>query len=113
MANRRTPDYHQPARPALPAAAPLDAKPAAKPPAAAVKKSNKKETRTTAGRKQAVLAARPAPGVSADARRGMIAKAAYLRGERRGFAPGGEKDDWMAAEQEIDALLSGDSGAAQ
>ena len=43
----------------------------------------------------------------------MIAKAAYLRGERRGFAPGGETEDWMAAEQEIDALLSGGSGAAQ
>jgi Protein of unknown function (DUF2934) len=43
--------------------------------------------------------------VSEDVRRGMIAEAAYLRAERRGFAPGGEHDDWVAAEAEVDALL--------
>ena len=43
--------------------------------------------------------------ISEDVRRGMIAEAAYLRAERRGFAPGGEKEDWMAAEAEVDALL--------
>ena len=43
--------------------------------------------------------------VSEDVRRGMIAEAAYLRAERRGFAPGGEHDDWAAAEAEVDALL--------
>ena len=32
-----------------------------------------------------------------------IAAAAYQRAERRGFAPGGELDDWLAAEQEFDA----------
>ncbi len=25
----------------------------------------------------------------------MIAEAAYLRAERRGFAPGGEHEDWL------------------
>jgi hypothetical protein len=42
----------------------------------------------------------------------MIAESAYLRAERRGFAPGGELEDWMAAEREVDALLSAnmDSG---
>ncbi|HYL03436.1 MAG TPA: DUF2934 domain-containing protein [Steroidobacteraceae bacterium] len=49
-------------------------------------------------------AARPA-AVSAESRRAMIAEAAYLRAERRGFAPGGETADWLAAEQEVDALL--------
>jgi len=44
--------------------------------------------------------------VSEDTRRGMIAQAAYLRAERRGFAPGGEHEDWMAAEKEVDALLN-------
>ena len=44
--------------------------------------------------------------VSAEIRRGMIAEAAYLRSERRGFATGSEVEDWLAAEQEIDALLS-------
>ncbi len=43
--------------------------------------------------------------VSEDARRAMIAQAAYLRAERRGFAPGGEEEDWLAAEAEVDALL--------
>jgi hypothetical protein len=51
--------------------------------------------------------------VSADERRGMIARAAYLRGQSRGFPPGGEAEDWMVAEKEIDALLSGGSGPAQ
>jgi hypothetical protein len=35
-----------------------------------------------------------------------IAEAAYLRAERRGFEPGHELEDWLAAEQEVDALLS-------
>ncbi|MGH8202937.1 MAG: DUF2934 domain-containing protein [Steroidobacteraceae bacterium] len=50
------------------------------------------------------------PTVSEDARRAMIAQAAYLRAERRGFAPGGEVEDWAAAEAEIDALLRASSG---
>lgn len=49
--------------------------------------------------------------VSADTRRAMIAKAAYLRAERRGFVPGFEESDWLTAEKEVDALLSaGQSG---
>lgn len=48
----------------------------------------------------------PARGeISNNARYLMIQKAAYLRAERRGFAPGFELDDWLAAENEIDALL--------
>jgi hypothetical protein len=50
----------------------------------------------------------PAPPrlkLTADARRAMIAQNAFLRAERRGFAPGGEKEDWLAAEVEVDALL--------
>lgn len=43
--------------------------------------------------------------VSEEARRAMIEQAAYLRAERRGFAPGGEVEDWLAAEAEVDALL--------
>lgn len=48
--------------------------------------------------------------VSEDARRAMIAQAAYLRAERRGFAPGGEAEDWLAAEAEVDALLKAGNG---
>jgi len=40
----------------------------------------------------------------------MIAQAAYLRAERRGFAPGNELEDWMAAEAEVDALLKAGNG---
>jgi hypothetical protein len=51
--------------------------------------------------------------VSGEARQAMIAKAAYLRAERRGFAPGREEEDWLAAEKEVDALLSAGQGARQ
>lgn len=43
--------------------------------------------------------------LSPEARHAMIAENAYLRAERRGFAPGGEAEDWLAAETEVDALL--------
>jgi len=36
-------------------------------------------------------------------RRQMIAAAAYQRAQRRGFEPGHELEDWLAAEAEIDA----------
>jgi Protein of unknown function (DUF2934) len=55
----------------------------------------------------------PAVSVSESARRMMIAQAAYLRAERRGFAPGGETEDWLAAEAEVDALLKAGSGPPQ
>jgi len=52
--------------------------------------------------------------VSEDARRAMIEQAAYLRAERRGFTAGGEVEDWLAAEAEVDALLkAGHSGPPQ
>jgi hypothetical protein len=35
-----------------------------------------------------------------DDRERRIAAKAYLRAERRGFAPGGELDDWLEAEKE-------------
>ena len=67
-----------------------------------------------------VKAATPAAGgaprilVSEDARRAMIAEAAYLRAERRGFATGNEEEDWLAAEAEVDALLrAGATGKPQ
>jgi hypothetical protein len=44
----------------------------------------------------------------------MIAEAAYLRAERRGFAGGREKEreDWIAAEAEVDALLKAGHGSS-
>jgi hypothetical protein len=37
-----------------------------------------------------------------EAREAMIAEAAYFRSAHRGFEPGHEVDDWLAAEAEID-----------
>ena len=50
--------------------------------------------------------------IAPEARRAMIAESAYLRSERRGFAPGFELEDWLSAEVEVDALLAADHGAA-
>lgn len=36
-------------------------------------------------------------------RHAMVAEAAYLRSERRGFAPGHELEDWLNAELEVEA----------
>jgi hypothetical protein len=52
----------------------------------------------------------PRVTISEDVRRGMIAEGAYLRAERRGFAPGHEAEDWLAAEAEVDALLKARHG---
>jgi hypothetical protein len=46
-----------------------------------------------------------ARSTSPDERRRMIAEAAYYRAQRRGFAPGGELEDWVHAEAEIDRLI--------
>lgn len=40
-------------------------------------------------------------------REARIRMAAYLRAERRGFAPGCEWDDWLAAEAEVDGQSGG------
>lgn len=41
-----------------------------------------------------------------ETREQMIAEAAYYRAEKRGFAPGGEVEDWLAAEAEIVEVAS-------
>ena len=45
----------------------------------------------------------PAAGGDAapDARHDAIAKAAYYKAERRGFAPGSDMQDWLDAEREL------------
>ena len=49
-------------------------------------------------------------------RRAMIADAAYFRAEKRGFEPGHELDDWLAAEvdvanaQQLDTLAPEEAG---
>ena len=48
----------------------------------------------------------PSISITAEERWKMIAIAAYHKAEARGFAPGGEEQDWLGAEEEIDLLLS-------
>jgi hypothetical protein len=36
----------------------------------------------------------------------LTAECAYFMAERRGFAPGHELEDWLAAEREVAALLA-------
>jgi len=59
--------------------------------------------RTLSVKKGAVV--RAPSGVTPEARHALIAESAYLRAERRGFMPGREAEDWLAAEAEVDALL--------
>ena len=54
---------------------------------------------------QAVESAIPAPFTGPEQRAALIAEAAYFLAERRGFGPGHETDDWLAAEAEVDARL--------
>ncbi len=44
--------------------------------------------------------------IDPERRRALIAEAAYLRAERRGFVPGHEEEDWLAAEAEVDTALA-------
>jgi hypothetical protein len=73
-------------------------------------------TRTTAAypnrlarQQRAAMAMQPADVASAtldaEALEKMVREAAYFRAERRGFAPGRDLEDWIAAEQEVDRLL--------
>ncbi len=82
-----------------------------------VKKSTRKRNaktaakasgRKTAGRSRGGKASgEVGMSVTPEVRRQMIAEAAYFRAEARGFAPGHELEDWVAAEQEVDLILSG------
>ena len=43
--------------------------------------------------------------IDADERYKRVAQAAYFRAEKRGFAPGGELQDWLEAEADIQQQL--------
>ena len=84
--------------------------------------AREKQPTTPTGRKRAprktpiamaVEAAVPAPFTGPEQRAALIAEAAYFRAERRGFAPGHETEDWLAAEAEVDALLLKPDSAAR
>lgn len=48
----------------------------------------------------------PPVEISPPERLAMIEAAAYLRAERRRFAPGHHVEDWVEAEREIDARIA-------
>lgn len=58
---------------------------------------------------EAASSTRTSGPADAGSRTRYIAEAAYYLAERRGFCEGGELDDWLRAEAEIDRLLA--SGA--
>ncbi len=112
MATRRVSEGRQPAPPVLPPtartkksakSAAADAPPATIPAAAAPKSSKR---RAAGDKTRTGVAVKPALVVTPDERRAMIARAAYLRAHSRGFGHDNEVQDWLAAEKEIDTLLS-------
>ena len=80
----------------------------------ATKKVAKKAVTRKAAPKKKVArkgAARSSPhpvSLTLEDLRHMIATAAYYKAEARGFQPGHEQRDWLDAEAEMNALLSGD-----
>jgi len=82
-----------------------------------ITKKRSKKTLTESG-KTAVKAAAKTPAKTAskakkatsilftdEARREMIATAAYFRAQQRGFQGGSPVDDWLVAETEIDSQI--------
>ena len=67
--------------------------------------------RPTKGEMRVTLASAQATAISPGAV-ASIAKAAYFRSESRGFAPGREVEDWLAAEEEVDQRLLGEGRAS-
>lgn len=70
--------------------------------------AKKAAVKVPAGKKMAAKAAQakgPVPSITAEQRRFYVEVAAYYIAERRGFSGGGEFNDWVEAEAEIDRLL--------
>jgi len=57
--------------------------------------------------KQRVAKAQDAAPLSAAQIQAWIAEAAYYRAQSRGFEPGRETEDWLAAEAEVLARMRG------
>jgi 7-keto-8-aminopelargonate synthetase-like enzyme len=58
-------------------------------------------------------AAATKPAIDPELRARMVETAAYFRAERRGFTPGYEVEDWLAAETEIESLVGGPASPAR
>jgi hypothetical protein len=69
-----------------------------------LKAASAKSTRPARSRSTEAIAT--AAVIDLEDRRALIAQAAYLRAEKRSFAPGFEVEDWLSAESEVDTLLT-------
>lgn len=69
-------------------------------PAATKKAGSAKTAARTRPTRPASVAAGPSPAE----REAMVRTAAYFRAQRRGFQPGYEWEDWLAAEAEVASL---------
>ena len=80
----------------------------------AAKAANDRKPRASRAKKAVAPKLQAPIELSEQARRSMIAAAAYLRAERRGFTGGPEKEqeDWLIAESEVDALLRAGQGSS-
>ncbi len=119
MASRRPTDSPRPstAAPVTPIASRTDAVPAKAESAASAKAKSPAKPRAPRAKKAATTKVSTVSAtieISEDVRRGMIAEAAYLRAEKRGFTGGHDKEreDWVAAEAEVDALLKAGHGSS-
>lgn len=70
------------------------------------RKPSRAKATATSGSQPALLRSGHQPFVDPVQRREMITAAAYFNAEHRGFAPGHELDDWLAAENQVDATLT-------
>jgi hypothetical protein len=117
MANRRSSDSRRTSAPSSSVSGPEAARGAGTASTSGSAQTAPSPARSPRRRAAAAEPAVPAPRgsvtVSAETRRAMIAEAAYLRAERRGFTSGREEEDWLAAEKEVDALLSAGQGGPQ
>ena len=82
-------------------------KPTRKPRAAAATKPAARPVATKAkpAAGKAPVKASPPAAATGVKRDEMVRTAAYFRAQRRGFAPGYEIEDWLAAEVEVSALV--------
>lgn len=64
------------------------------------------ESKANTGSKANSLLGNSLTPMTVEARRAMIAEAAYYIAEKRGFGCGRDLEDWLHAERQIDAALS-------
>lgn len=65
--------------------------------------------RSSAQKKTVSLELEATPEIQTGQAQERIAALAYLKAEARGFSPGHELDDWLAAEEEVNRKGSADA----